>query len=106
MTDGADGAQPSHAMEAQPFHLPQRAPSPPSSGGEGWGEGGVRQGRSCRNEGILALRPTRESAETTRNTQTRGAPPSSQPSLPKGGEGARCDKWRVLSVRHGVEALP
>jgi very-short-patch-repair endonuclease len=55
-----------------------RAPSPPSSGGEGWGEGGGPQGQS------------RRSSQTIADAQTRGTPPSSQPSPPEeGGEGAR-----------------
>jgi very-short-patch-repair endonuclease len=55
----------------------QRAPSPPSSGGEGRGEGGVRQGQTRGSDGTIA------------DAQTRGTPPSSQPSPPEeGGEGA------------------
>jgi peptide/nickel transport system ATP-binding protein len=60
------------------------APSPPSSGGEGRGEGGVRQG-------------TREGVETFCDASTRDAPPSSHSSPPEGGEGAGCDKWQVFA---------
>ena len=60
------------------------APSPPL-GGEGRGEGGVRQGQ------------TRGSEATFLQAQNRGEPPSSQPSPPKGGEGAGCGKRQLPS---------
>jgi very-short-patch-repair endonuclease len=54
-----------------------RAPSSPL-GGEGRGEGGVPQ------------RPALQGHNSPADAQTRGMPPSFQPSPPKGGEGARC----------------
>jgi ATP-dependent helicase/nuclease subunit A len=65
------------------------APSPPSSGGEGWGEGGGRQGQTCRSNGSVRADATREDAEMSRKAPIRGTPPSSHPSPPEeGGQGA------------------
>jgi urease accessory protein len=68
------------------------APSPPL-GGEGRGEGGGPQGQSRGCDGSNSPVWTREGAETFRKASTCGTPPSSQPSPPKGGEGARCGEW-------------
>jgi urease accessory protein len=66
-------------------------PSPPSSGGEGRGEGGVRRGQSRGYDGFSSAAWTRETAENHCDAHTCGTPPSSQPSPPQeGGEGARC----------------
>jgi hypothetical protein len=114
MTEG-DATQPQHAVEALLFYRHGGcAPSPPNrnrllpisirlkvpksrlrdfGGGEGRGEGGVPKGQTRRCERTFRLTRTREAAETNWPAWTRGAPPSSQPSPPKGGEGARCDKW-------------
>jgi cobaltochelatase CobN len=68
--------------------LPQHAPSPPSSGEEGWGKGGVRQGQSCRSDGMRSPAPTGDGVETCYEASTCGAPPSPRPSPPEqGGEG-------------------
>jgi indolepyruvate ferredoxin oxidoreductase, beta subunit len=62
------------------------APSPPL-GAEARGEEGVRQGQTRSSDDRSTW--TREK-EKFRDAQTRGAPPSSQPSSPEeGGEGAR-----------------
>jgi indolepyruvate ferredoxin oxidoreductase beta subunit len=66
------------------------APSPPL-GGEGRGEGGVRQGETRGSEGIFT------------QAQTRGAPPSSHPSPPKGGEGAGCGGGHAPSSTTDLE---
>src|SRR5579871_1870854 len=76
-----------------PLHTLQRAPSPPL-GGEGRGEGGVPQGQSREYVGTFSPAWTHEAEETFREASTRGAPPSSHPSPPKGGEGAGCGKWK------------
>jgi peptide/nickel transport system ATP-binding protein len=84
---------------------PLGASSPPS-GGEGRAEGGVRQGQS-RSSGRAFITHTRESEESDRGAQTRGAPPSSHPSpAEEGGEGARCGDWRVPSSQDGRERDP
>src|SRR5262249_43956420 len=74
------------------------SPSPPL-GGEGLGEEGVQQGQSRRSDEGVAADRTSESAETSRQASTRGTPPSSHPSPPKGGEGAGSDELQ-LSAPH------
>jgi urease accessory protein len=85
------------------------APSPPL-GGEGRGEGGARQGQSGSGDGSFSPAWTCEAAEAGQQASTRGAPPSSHPSPPKGGEGAGCDKRPSLSssacVQQGQGQLP
>jgi ATP-dependent helicase/nuclease subunit A len=86
----AEPAAVAHLSEPTPgFPNGLGAPSPPSSGGEGWGEGGVRQGQSRRCDETLSQARTRESEEILPEASTRDAPPSSHPSPPEeGGEGA------------------
>jgi ATP-dependent helicase/nuclease subunit A len=84
---------------APPFADGLGPPSPPSSGGEGRGEGGVRQGQSRGYDGTSSQAPTREGTETLREASTRDTPPSSHPSPPaSGGEGAGSDEPRRLAL--------
>jgi very-short-patch-repair endonuclease len=66
-------------LEAIASALPHdgRAPSPPSSGGEGWGEGGMRQGQ------------TRGCDDCSLQAQDSRTDPSSQPSPRKRRAGTR-----------------
>jgi hypothetical protein len=90
-------------VRAQLFYGHGACPLSPPLAGEGRGEGGVPQGQSRRCERTFRLTRTRGFTQTFGKASTRGAPPSSQPSPPKEGVGARCGQWIVCSPRHASQ---
>jgi hypothetical protein len=73
---------------------PPLPPLPPLRGERAGVRGACGRDRIADASGLI-VPGNREGMETHRKVRTRGAPPSSQPSLPEeGGEGACCDKWK------------